>query len=263
MSPSGDIRPLGDALKDLAIDSASRTSNINKMLITALPQMNLNRKLADTDLCIDLSDEDIRQLENMASTITLTKGDCLFQQHCLAKQMFMMTRGVMLLERSNSEGRRQVMAFIFPGDFLGFTPGSHLDYSAIALTDPVELKAFSRDEITRRGDQQPELRANIAQINNKVLARTLDQVFAIGHKKAHEKICFLLVQIRERYGPYDADYVDLMMTRKDIGDYLGLTLETVSRALAKLKSEGIIRISDNSRIHIVQPNVLNDLASLE
>lgn len=174
-----------------------------------------------------------------------------------------MTRGVMMLERSNREGQRQVMAFIFPGDFLGFTPSNYLDYSAIALTDPVELKAFSRDEITRYSDQQTTLKANMAQINNKVLARTLDQVFAIGHKKAHEKICFLLVQIRERYGPYDAEHVDLMMTRKDIGDYLGLTLETVSRALAKLKSEKIIEISDKSHINILQPETLYSLASLE
>jgi CRP/FNR family transcriptional regulator len=79
-------------------------------------------------------------------------------------------------------------------------------------------------------------------------------VFALGQKKAHERVCYLLDEIRNRKVGPDDTTVELPMTRQDIADYLGLTMETVSRAMRKLKNDGIIAIEGNQTVRLLDPD---------
>ena len=106
----------------------------------------------------------------------------------------------------------------------------------------------------------PRLKENVRRIGGNILAHTLDQVFALGQKKAHERICFLLQQLLDRKGGNHTGMIDLVMTRQDIADYLGLTIETVSRAFSKLKREGIINIHSAHTVEILLPDDVREMA---
>ena len=109
-------------------------------------------------------------------------------------------------------------------------------------------------------DEMPQLKENVRRIGGNILAHTLDQVFALGQKKAHERICFLLQQLLDRRSSNHASMIDLVMTRQDIADYLGLTIETVSRAFSKLKREGIINIHSAHTVEILRPDEVREMA---
>ena len=181
------------------------------------------------------------RLDALVSPRKLQSGDYLFHQHTQARSVYMLEAGTMMMERSSSTGRRQVMAFMHPGNFIGITHNGHYDFTVSALTQAtvreIPLKPFMAMQ-----DEVPRLQENVRGIGGNILAHTLDQVFALGQKKAHERVCFLIKQLSDRLPPRRCHQVDLVMTRQDIADYLGLTIETVSRAFGKLKREGLIEV---------------------
>lgn len=97
-------------------------------------------------------------------------------------------------------------------------------------------------------------------IGGNILAHTLDQVFALGQKKAHERLCFLLKQLCDRIPAQRDHLIELAMTRQDMADYLGLTIETVSRAFGKLKREGVIDIYSAHTVEILDRATIEELA---
>ena len=96
--------------------------------------------------------------------------------------------------------------------------------------------------------------------NNPLFAHTLDQVFALGQKKAHERVCFLLKQLSDRAAKPGLRSLELVMTRQDIADYLVLTIETVSRAFGKLKREGVIDIYSAHTVEILDMPAVEEMA---
>jgi len=186
----------------------------------------------------------------------------LFQQHSQASHVFVVHSGALMLERLSRSGRRQVLAFVFPGDFIGFTPTGFLEYGARVLR-PARVAAIGRKIFVELSDRFPELKNNIGQISNNVLARTLDQVFALGQKQAHERVAFLLRQLQERDPLTEGNRLTLSMSRQDIADYLGLTTETVSRAFNRLKKEGLVDAVKPKSLNVTDPDALQALAELE
>ena len=126
---------------------------------------------------------------------------------------------------------------------------------------PSTVVALKRKEFFQISDQLPNLKHNMDAITTNILFRAFDQVCALGQKKAHERICFLLNQLLERMPGAGPDQLVLPMTRRDIADYLGLTNETVSRAFAKLIKLGIIDVDNIYTITIRNPELLKQLAS--
>lgn len=195
--------------------------------------------LQASDLGQKLNAEDFQRLISVMRESQIEQNIHLFHQHSIAKSVYLVTEGVVRVEKLSAHGRRQVVAFLFAGDFLGLTHNEYYEYSATTLL-PSRVLAAPRNDFLKLADTCVQLKHNLAQISNNVLSRALDQVFALGQKKAHERLCFLIQQVQERYPSGQRTLVNLPMTRQDIADYLGLTIETVSRALAKLKKDGII-----------------------
>ena len=151
------------------------------------------------------------------------------------------------------------MAFMQPGNFIGIPHNQHYDYTVSALKDSrvreIPLKPFVELQ-----DQIPRLKDNVRGIGGNILAHTLDQVFALGQKKAHERVCFLLKQLSDRAINPGTRSIDLVMTRQDIADYLGLTIETVSRAFGKLKREQVIDIYSAHTVEILNMDAVEEMA---
>ncbi|MEP5567561.1 MAG: Crp/Fnr family transcriptional regulator [Halioglobus sp.] len=206
-----------------------------------------------------LSAGDIQRLDAMATYRNLDSGDYLFHQHTPARSVYVLEKGMMMMERSSSTGRRQVMAFMQPGNFIGIPHNQHYEYTVSALQSSkvreMALKPFIdlQDDILR-------LKENVRGIGGNILAHTLDQVFALGQKKAHERVCFLLKQLSDRSLVPGTRSIELVMTRQDIADYLGLTIETVSRAFGKLKREQVIDIYSAHTVEILDMQAIEDMA---
>ena len=206
-----------------------------------------------------LSPREIAALDALVTYRKLDSGDYLFHQHTPAKSVYMLDEGMLMMERSSSTGRRQVMAFMQPGNFIGIPHNQHYDFTVSALRESrireIPLKPFIRLQ-----DEVEQLKENVRGIGGNILAHALDQVFALGQKKAHERVCFLLKQLSDRLPRQRRHMIELVMTRQDIADYLGLTIETVSRAFGKLKREGTIDIYSAHTVEILDMDTVDELA---
>jgi CRP/FNR family transcriptional regulator len=218
-----------------------------------MPENLLTRNLSEPVLCA---------LQAVTRERVLEPPAMLFQQHSLASHVFVVLEGALMLERLSRAGRRQVLAFVFPGDFIGFTPGEFLEYGARLLRRS-HIAVIPRRSFVELSDRHAELKKNIGQISNNVLARTLDQIFALGQKQAHERVAFLLMQLQQRDPLSHGVQLMLSMSRQDIADYLGLTTETVSRAFHRLRKDGLITAVKPKSLTIADAEALGALAELE
>ena len=200
-----------------------------------------------------------QRVDDLASVKSVAAQSYLIHQHSEARYIYMLQEGVLLMERTSAAGRRQVTAFIYPGNFIGISQNEFYEFSVKALTD-AKLQEIPARAFIALQDQIPRLKENVRRIGGNILAHTLDQVFALGQKKAHERICFLLQQLADRTGEDQSGMIDLVMTRQDIADYLGLTIETVSRAFSKLKREGVINIHSAHTVEVLMPDVVREMA---
>ncbi|MCH9695371.1 MAG: helix-turn-helix domain-containing protein [Gammaproteobacteria bacterium] len=214
-----------------------------------------NRLIAGVD------SETVRKLEQASVLRTLEPHSYLFDQYSEARGVYVLEKGVIMIERSSAAGRRQILGFSYPGDFVGLTHNDFFEYSVQSLTQAT-VREFSMREFMRFSDASPALKSNVNRIGGGVFSHAIDQVFALGQKKAHERVCYLLQEIRNRDVGPDEHTVELPMTRQDIADYLGLTMETVSRAIRRLRNDGIIEIESSQTIKLVEPEVVSRLGSV-
>lgn len=206
-----------------------------------------------------LSADERARLDSLVTRRRVEAGAYLFHQHTPARSVHMLEEGMMMMERSSSTGRRQVMAFMHPGNLIGINYREHYEFTVSALR-PSLVRDIPLKPFIALQDEVPQLKDNVRSISGNILAHTLDQVFALGQKKAHERVCFLLKQLSSWQPSASAHRLELAMTRQDIADYLGLTIETVSRAFGKLKREGIIDIHSAHTIEILDRATMNELA---
>lgn len=212
-------------------------------------------------LCSSLDEEAIYELDAIATRIEIKPGAYLFEEEDPADYVYNISAGLGLLERLSSDGRRQIMAFLFPGDFAGLLPDPAASVSAKALERLSACRWHIRD-LDALMARHPELEHRLRRIGGRVLATTLDQVFVLGCKNAREKLAYFLLHMEKRQfaalGPRKT--LHLPMTRVDIADYLGITVETVSRVFSRIKREGLIDLPDPNNVIIRQRELLEDIA---
>ena len=158
------------------------------------------------------------------------------------------------------DGRRQITGFATAGHLLGLAPEGLCVYTAEALTE-VTLRRYKRAAVERLIDEVPGFARRMLAATSQELRAAQDQMLLLGRKSASEKVASFLVMIAEQQARSGEDELDLPMTRSDIADYLGLTIETVSRTLSKLKQAGLIALPTAVRIEILDRDRLEDMAA--
>ncbi len=202
---------------------------------------------------------ELKMLDTFAEQKKIAAGKYLFDQNSPSDNVYNVISGSVTVERISSNGRRQIIGILYPGDFLGITNSDHYDYAVRSLTD-AELYQFNRKRLYGLAKEVPHLKANIDQISSTIFARILDHLYILGQKKAHERLCFLFIQLLERQPGATPERIDLIVSRQDMADYLGLTIETVSRSLAKLKNDGVIAIPSLNHLNILDLDAVKELA---
>ena len=146
--------------------------------------------------------------------------------------------------KAAADGRRQIVAFFFPGDLVGLTVGEHYAYGAEAV-DRASVCSVPRARMRELSRQSPALREDLLVAFDRETAAAQERLMWLGRKTARERLACFLLECAHRSGAQEQDgsqTVPLPMSQLEIGDYLGLASETVSRALAQLARDGAIEI---------------------
>ncbi|GAA0777752.1 cyclic nucleotide-binding domain-containing protein [Roseibium denhamense] len=172
-----------------------------------------------------------------------------------AKRLYELVKGTVMLYKLLPDGRRQVVEVLQSGDIFGLSSGSENDCTAETLVEA---------EVSEIDLKQVEASADLQRLLTKCLTNQMhvlhEHAVLLGRKSAVERVAsFLMHLVPERGGPGcpgprgeadDGFDLQLHMTRQEIADYLGLTIETVSRVVSDLKRRGIIRVDRADKIHL-------------
>ena len=212
-------------------------------------------------VCAALPMEEAREMEAMSGDVKLAAGDMLAREGDARRGVFTVTHGALRRIRLLSDGRRVVAGFLMPGDFIGFSGSSHYRHSIEAITDS-ELCTFSLKSMRELCQRHPELERELLERACVELDATRDNLMSLARMTPLERLAGFLLDMaarRRRQGQSDGMVV-LPMTRSDIADYLGLTVETVSRSFTRLRQENVISTEDAHHVKLVDSDRLRALA---
>lgn len=212
-------------------------------------------------VCGSLEPDDLASLDAIAERTTLEAGDALVREGDPAVDVFNVTSGSVRVYKLLPDGRRQITGFLFAGDFIGLASGDTYGFSAEAI-EATTLCRFRRSEYWALIRETPALEGALLDRATHELAAAQGQMLLLGRKTARERLASFLADLPDRdpLRPSSDGVVHLPMTRSEIADYLGLTIETVSRELTKLKTAGIVTPVSLHALRIDRPEVLRDIA---
>jgi CRP/FNR family transcriptional regulator len=194
-------------------------------------------------VCALLDKDEIAQIELLTRHVRFAPSETVFAQEDIATSFYSVLEGVLRLYKLLPDGRRQIVGFALTGDFLGMSTAGQHGFSADAIT-AVTVCQFNRAAFARFSEQKPNLLRRLNELTAFELNQARDHMVLLGRRSAEEKLATFLVGWRDRLariGELSA-IVSLPMSRQDIADYLGLTIETVSRTFTKLERAGVIGI---------------------
>lgn len=169
--------------------------------------------------------------------------ELLFAEGDAASQLYRVETGAIALYKVLADGRRQVMGFAYPGDLIGLGMEREHVMNAQAIR-PTRVRCLSAALLRQAAARDPALALKLYEAMARELEMTRDLLLTIGQRSALERVAGFLLAFSRRHGRngHDPESFELPMSRTDIGDFLGLTIETVSRTLTKLRLLGLIAL---------------------
>ncbi len=192
----------------------------------------------------------------------IAPGSVVFWEGDAAKSVFEVVDGTLRVYRILHDGRRVILGFVCPGDLLGVSLRGHYLYTVEAIT-PVEVRRLPKHRLESLSEREPHLNEQLFSKLCDEMAAAQDQMVLLSRRSADEKLAgfFLLMargQVQKR-----GMIIELPMTRLDIADYLGMTIETVSRTITKLAGCDVIATVGRHSISLLNMNALVVLAGGE
>lgn len=194
-----------------------------------------------TQLFVSLTDDERGMLERMRRQASFSAKDVVFAQGDAAARIFSVSTGVVRIYKLLPDGRRQVVGFRLAGDMLGLTMQESYGLTAEAI-EPTVACSFPRAAFRRLIDGNLAALRRMNQIVSQELVGAHERMMMLGRYTAEEKMAAFLLSWRARRRGDGSRAISLPMSRRDIADYLGLTIETVSRTFTRLERAGVIEI---------------------
>jgi len=209
-------------------------------------------------VCARCDTDELALLEQIKSYKSFAAGDIILWRGEPLKFVASVVKGVATLSKTMEDGRTQMVGLLLPSDFIGRPGRSEIEFDVTATVN-VTLCCFDRLKFEKLIEETPHIAQRLMELALDELDAARDWMLLLGRKTAREKIS-TFIEMLARRSSHGTDQlspsIELHMTRDQIANYLGLTLETVSRQFSALKKDGIIDFSD--RRHFV----LKDLAAL-
>jgi CRP/FNR family transcriptional regulator len=188
---------------------------------------------------------------------SFSAGDALIREDDQAGQISDVLEGVLRVYKILPDGRRAVMGFLYPGDVLGLYSQHRSLFNAEAVT-AVRVRRFSRARFFSLVNESPDLRPQLIALLCDEMAAAQDQMLLLGYKSAEERVVTFLLAVHRKCAV--GGEIELPMSRLDIADYLGLTIETVSQTMTSLVRRGFIQATGRHRIALRKLSALGDIA---
>lgn len=191
-----------------------------------------------------LTGEELNELSEMtAAKRRVSRGAALYRGHDAFDSLFAVRSGAFKSVGVSRAGEEKVTGFHFPGELMGLdaiNTDRHA-YDAVALEDS-EVCVIPYTALTQLALRIPRLQMRLLRILSSDISRDQGLMLLLGSMTAEQRLCAFLLSLSRRHEKlgYSGDRFHLRMTREDIGSYLGLTLETVSRLLSRLQRDGLI-----------------------
>jgi len=184
----------------------------------------------------------------IASEFNYRKGTEIYGEKETADYIYQITAGAVRSYKLLSDGRRQIGAFHLLGDVFGLENGSFHRFTAEAIVD-TSVRLIKRSSLERVAEADVSITHDLLYMTTHNLQHAEDHMLLLGRKTSLERVVAFLLEMDRRLTA--AGILVLPMCRRDIADYLGLTLETVSRALSKLHDDGILGFLGKNQRQII------------
>ncbi len=181
-----------------------------------------------------------------AFEMTFSTNEEIFAEEETADFVYKVISGAVRTTRLLSDGRRQIVDFHLEGDVFGLELGSTHRFSAEAIGE-TRLALVRRSVLLRAVDEDRSAARELWMLTSRELEGLQDHMLLLGRKSASERVASFLLRLS---GHAKSDNIDLPMSRGDIADHLGLTLETVSRTLSQFSRDGLIELPSARRVEV-------------
>ena len=211
-------------------------------------------------VCSRCEGEELLMLECMKSYKTYSAGETILWRGEPMEFVASVVAGVASLSKTMEDGRTQMVGLLLPSDFIGRPGRTHVEFDVVATTD-LTLCRFERKPFEKLVIDTPHVAQRLMEMALDELDAARDWMILLGRKTAREKIATFLELLARRS---EVDMVkaqisvNLPMTRDQIANFLGLTLETVSRQLNAMKKDGIIGFSGRKELEVLNVAALRD-----
>ena len=222
-------------------------------------------------ICCGLTSDELRLVSGMIRHRHFLAGDQIIHQDDVSELFAVVVSGTIKLTRTLSDGREQIVALLAEADCLGSLFDEQSHETAQCVTDVV-LCCFSRDRFKALLADHPELDRRLLALATKDLEDARDWLLTIGRKTATEKVATFLVWLLKKQQRAQPQFlhvssdpiIELPLSRQEIGDLLGLTMETVSRHMTKLRQADVIKLdAKGHRVFVEDLDMLERLAQLK
>ncbi len=194
----------------------------------------------------------------------LPAGAPLFMEGDTVDRFYELASGVVRLSKTLPDGRRQVLGFLYPGEI--FTPSGFAFHAADEATctadavTSVTVVSHRLSAVSAMLANRPELTRELLAAAGRSLARVQEQMLLLGRMAAMERLAWFLLGMAEQQGGAGDGKLRLPMARADIADYLGLTVETISRILGQLRARRVIALDGPATIRLLDRATLREMA---
>jgi CRP/FNR family transcriptional regulator len=213
-----------------------------------------------TAICASLSGVPLAELNRLGRRARVSRGQTLVLEGDESTVVGNVLEGMLKLSTMTGDGREQIVGIVFPSDFIGRPFGKDSRHTVTALTDAT-VCIFRRNAFDTFAGDHPG-------IEQALLRRTLDELdrarrwmLLLGRLSAQARVASILIEMVERLGGEEGNVVSLPLSRQQMGDLLGLAIETVSRTMTRFKEAGIIGLPGGRQLVVKDRDALIRLSS--
>jgi CRP-like cAMP-binding protein len=237
---------------ELVVREATRT--VARAPQTPVTWHGRDHVVSDARIC--LKPKPLAALESVAAFVSCRRGQEVYRQTDATDRWYRIHSGLAKRYALLADGRQQILDFLLPGDLFGFGARNQHQFTVEVVVDDTVLASYPRREVEMLAERDPSVARLICAEAFEALSRSQARMLILGRTSAPQKVGAFLLEMAERLAGGRGETVTLPMSRYDIADYLGLSVEAVSRSLTKLKGCGVISLTGTRCVRILDRDAL-------